>query len=310
MTTNRRVISIAVLAVALVAAACNDDGTSRADTTPPTTTATPPSATDTPGSTTIAVPPPNDAAPPCLAGTTAFVRDGVVTTLGEEVGDATQIAGIRWATHPGCERVVADFLTATGAPASGIGRAVVETSPSRGIVRISLPADIETTGLADALIDGELAQRVFVVRQPGENLAVEIHTGSSVPVEVRALIVDAPARLVVDLRPASEGGPLLVAPPSIGDNVVLITPTPGPNVYPLTVSGYARTFEASVVARLIVDGVVVVEQTTTAADRLDAWEAFSMAFADGPAGDVELFVGEDSTEDGTPIGVSIMLDVP
>jgi hypothetical protein len=99
----------------------------------------------------------------------------------------------------------------------------------------------------------------------------------------------------------------VVAPATTGGAVVVLSPPPGETSYPLTVSGYARTFEATVVARILVDGTARAEATATATDWIDAWGSFSITIPDGPAGAVGLFVGGDSPRDGAPEGVTIPL---
>ena len=45
----------------------------------------------------------------------------------------------------------------------------------------------------------------------------------------------------------------------------------------------------------------------TAADWATTWGEFELTIPRGPSGRVDLFVGEDSAKDGTPIGVTIPL---
>jgi hypothetical protein len=300
MRTARRTT---LLITSMVLVAGCDAGPAATTTVPPTTMA--PASTTTAATTSI----PTSAAPDavCLSGDIDFVASGSVARLGSGVGDAEQLASIRWAAHPGCERVVVDLIAAGGAPAGSIGDAAVALLADHGIVRVSLPRAVTTTGIVDTRFDGELAQRAFVVRLPDGSLAVDVHLESSVPVQARAFTVDAPARIVVDLRPTPAGGPGVVAPATIGDNVVVLLPSPGELVYPVTITGYTRTFEAGVVARLLADGATAAEAATTAADWIDAWGSFSITIADGPRGTVSLFVGEDSPRDGTPQGVTIPL---
>jgi hypothetical protein len=245
----------------------------------------------------------------CLTGDLEFRAEGLAV-VGSGAGDGVQISGIRWRSHPGCERVVVDLLTASGAPASTIGGFSVEMQPERGFIRLAMPPEVTTTGVADVIIDGGLAQRVFVVRRSDGSLAIDIRAQSPVPVAARALVVGGPSRIVVDLRPAGEDSPLVVAPPTIGDRVVVLSPAPGPTEYPLDVSGYARTFEATVLVQLVSAGRVAAQVTTTAADSRDAWGAFQVTIGSGPGGALELLVGEASAADGTFEGVTITLEAP
>jgi hypothetical protein len=291
----------ALVAAGVVVSGCATPST----TTPPPASSTPAVTTSPAAVTTTGGE--NDAE--CLTGDLEFNAEGL-TVVGSGAGDGVQISGIRWASHPGCERVVVDFLTASGAPASTIGGFTVEMQPERGFIRLAMPPEVTTTGVANAIIDGGLAQRVFVVRRLDSSLAIDIRAQSSVPVAARGFVVGGPSRIVVDLRPAGEDSPLVVAPPTIGDRVVVLSPTPGPTEYPLDVSGYARTFEATVVVQLVSAGQVAAQVTTTAADWLEAWGAFQVTIGDGPAGALELLVGEASATDGTFEGVTIALEAP
>jgi hypothetical protein len=90
---------------------------------------------------------------------------------------------------------------------------------------------------------------------------------------------------------------------------VVLQPRPGTASYPLTVTGYARTFEANVVVRLERDGDDVYDDFTTATAWTDAWGHYSFTIPDGPTGPVVLHVGEYSARDGTWDGVAVELDM-
>jgi len=90
----------------------------------------------------------------------------------------------------------------------------------------------------------------------------------------------------------------------------VLEPRAGAVSYPLKIRGYARTFEANVIARLSVGDRVVARTHGTAADYATTWGEFELTIARGPSGDVDLFVGEDSAADGTPVGVTILLHFP
>lgn len=292
----RRVAYITVLAV--LAAACSGTTTVATDPTqpPPISTTTAPTPTAPP---TTSLPPSS----PCLEGDTPFADGGIISAFGGASGDAAQISGIRAATHPGCERVVVDLLTVDGAPAGSVGLTGVEYNESVGVVRINLPKDIAMTAVTDLLLDGDLIDRAFVVRTVAGNLAIDIHVVAEVGVALRAFEVDAPSRIVVDLRsdtdaPAARGA-------AIGDGIVVVEPAPGAAASPLRVSGYARTFEANVVARLYEnrEEEAVAEVTTTATDWSEAWGEYTIVFETPPLLPLELFVGADSPIDGSPVGV-------
>jgi hypothetical protein len=161
---------------------------------------------------------------------------------------------------------------------------------------------VATTAIADRVVERDLVDRVYVVRSLDGDLYVDIHLGSAVL--ARASINRSPAEVIVDLQP---GGPELGARPLITDNVVVISPTGGQAAYPVTVDGYARTFEAAVVLRIRAEGELAVEEVATAADYLVTWGEYQFEVPDGPQGTTEFFVGEDSPEDGQERGATFSL---
>jgi len=257
------------------------------------TTSMPPSATVEP-------------APVCLQEEIPFAADGIVATLGEGKGDAAAVGGVRWASHGTCERVIVDLLTESGAPAGALGEATVAYAADIGIVRVELPFSV--TAVADSVVEGDMVERVFVVRRLSGELAIDIHLAADNPTVVRSFEVGEPARIILDLTTAPDG---VIPPtsPTIAADVVVLSPLPGPAAYPLIVSGYARTFEANVVARLVRGGTTEAEATATAADWLAAWGEFELTFEEGPSGSVALLVGENSPADGAFAGASISLEL-
>ena len=262
--------------------------------------------TTSPATSVVAPTSPPVEAPVCLAGDTEFVTGGLAATFGESSGDAAAVGGIRWAAHDGCERLVIDLLTADGAPAASLGEVSVSFRSELGVIRIELP--VRTTAIADSVIEGEIVDRVYVVRRDNGELAVDVHLGDDKPVRVRGFDVGEPSRVVLDIAPFDDGI-RRIAPPSIDDVVVLFSPLGGPDEYPLTISGYARTFEANVVAELSQDAAVLESTFTTASDWLEAWGEFELTIDSGPSGEVTLFVGEFSARDGSPMGVELRLDM-
>jgi hypothetical protein len=75
----------------------------------------------------------------------------------------------------------------------------------------------------------------------------------------------------------------------------------------MVVEGYARTFEATVVLRIRQGNRLEVEDVTSAADHLITWGEYRFDVPDGPNGRVDIFVGEDSPEDGTERGAFVTL---
>jgi hypothetical protein len=241
----------------------------------------------------------------CLAGET-FVADGAITVSGDGGGgDAVEVSDLRWDRHEGCERVVIDLNAETG-PASDAGSVRAEVLREYGVVRITLPRiDRAAQDATDAAFDGTLASGAYVVRSAdGQFVFVDIHLAAAAEAHVSQL--REPARVVVDLRP---GGPALAGQPVMATRVVVLEPRGGAATWPLRVSGYARTFEANVVARVEHNGRDTAEQFTTATSWLEAWGWFSLVIDDGPDGPVVLHVGEYSARDGSWEGARIDLQL-
>ncbi len=296
----RRLILITSLAI--IAAACTSNDPLPAATTSSTTA---PETSQAIAPTSVNLPQ-DDA--PCLAGDRPFAASGLISAFGGTSGDATQISGIRWAQHPGCERVVVDLLTADGAPAGALGPIGVDYDENLGIIRINLPDAVARSTIADSLLDGDLVNRAFVVRTIQGTLAVDLHVTPGSSVTLRSFEVGAPSRIVVDIKPQPEAPPVIGA--TISDDMVVLSPTSGQTQSPILVTGYARAFEAEIVARLHEDrySPVIAEQTDLAADWAEAWGEFVITFANPPAQPLELFVGSESPSSGDTTGVWISID--
>lgn len=212
-----------------------------------------------------------------------------------------RIAALHWEEHGGCERVA----IVLGDAEDGVPFWRAELLRDLGILRIHLPgADAVAPTATDAAFDGELVRAAYVVRPFAGGHFVDLHLAA--PAEARVRFDDETGSILVDLRPG--GGPL--QPPAARQGlVVVITPRPGEAGYPLQVTGYGRTFEANVVARLEQGGEDVFLTFTTANGWLDAWGEFSMSIPDGPSGPVTLHVGEYSAADGTWSGVAVELNM-
>jgi hypothetical protein len=241
----------------------------------------------------------------CLQGS-PFVGDGALAVAGAAPGDAREVSGLRWEAHDGCERFVIDLAGADGSPAGGPGRVEAELIRDLGVVRVSL-LDVEQVraDATDTRPDGTLIRAGYVVRSPeGGHLFVDLHLGQ--PSEAHVLMLQDPARVVIDLRP---GGAQLPEPAPSGQRVLVLAPRPGTASYPLRVSGYARTFEANVVARVERAGAEPVETFTTSTGWVDAWGYYSLVLDAGPTGAVVLHVGEYSARDGIWEGVRVPLQL-
>lgn len=246
-----------------------------------------------------------DDAAVCLRGEPFIAHGGVPLPQTTGNADARRIRALRWQRHDGCERFVIDLGTADGADAANVGDVRAEVIRDLGIVRITLP-DITgiDTDATDARFDGPLASAAFVVIAPDNaGFWVDLHLAS--PAEAHVATLASPARVIVDLRP---GGSPLPPPPATHQRVIVLQPRTGSASWPLTVTGYARTFEANVVARIEHNGSDVFETFTTSTGWLEAWGWFTFTIPDGPAGSVRLHVGEYSARDGGWEGAVIPLD--
>lgn len=240
----------------------------------------------------------------------AYATEGSLLDRDAAASDATSVSALRFGVHEACERLVIDFANADGADATTLGNANVAFHHDEGIIRVHLPADFPRTTLPDGATDiepsGDYIHSAYTVvsSDPGYGPFVDVHVDGAVT--ARAFALDSPARLVVDVRPG--GGPVGEAART-SDNVVVISPEPGSVSYPINIDGYSRTFEANVIARLYQDGEMVAESTTTAAAWAETWGEFNATIDSGPSGELELFVGAESAQDGSEQGVRLDVTV-
>ena len=290
-----RPFTLSVVVCLLVFSSCVEPNATTTSTSSTTSSTTSPPTSTTPATTGL---------PPCLAGDQPFATDGALATglLNGQEGDAELVAGLSWTAFEGCERLVVELATAGGAPATEPGGVRAELLRDRGIVRLRLDDLVASTAIADRVVERELVDRVYVVRSLDGYLFVDIHLGSAVL--ARASVTRSPAAVIVDLQ---AGGPELVARPVVSDAAVVIAPTGPKAEYPLIVEGYARTFEATVVLRVRQGNRLEVEDVTSSADYLITWGEYRFDIANGPNGKVDIFVGEDSPEDGTERGARFTL---
>lgn len=234
----RHFARISVFLLALTA--CDATGVGSTTSVEPPNTVAPISTTHAPeppaSSTTSTLPPtttpPTDA--PCAVGETVYTASQILATFGATVGDAERLSTIRWAAYEDCERLVLDFLTSDGAPASIMGETAVSLLRDFNVIRIALSPEVETTQIDDILVDTAMIRRAYVVRLANGALVVDIHLSG--PVEARAFGLPEPARSVLDLRPVNSAETL--AYPSVSDNLVVFV-SPSRSGQRLTVSGYS-----------------------------------------------------------------------
>jgi len=242
---------------------------------------------------------------PALCDTTmTAIEDGFLLPIAGDSTRATSTGAWGVRTEGDCERVSLALLRGDGAPQSPVAPLRGELRRSYGIVRVTIPGEIDAVADPDSMVGSTLVAAVFVVHARDGSFYEDIHLAR--PALARPVALARPARIGIDLSPGGGAVPTL-APHA--RNVVVIEPRSGPATYPIVIRGYARTFEANVVARLSLQGKVEQQTHGTAADWMTTWGEFELTIPNGPTGDVELFVGEDSAQDGTPIGVTIPLTI-
>lgn len=267
-------------------AACNLDG----PITPPTPT-TPPSISSIAPTSTL---------PPVIEcpGVGDFEEGRGIADVAGEGSDSRTLGRISWDTSDQCETFHFDFETAEGAPATVVPDIRVDHLESFQVVRINV--DVGDTVITDQLVETNLVDRLFVVRSLSGEMFVDLHL--SAPAAVRAAISSSPARLSLDLRP---GFVQFSGRAAIGDRIVLTSPVAGALVDSgVQLLGYARTFEANVMASVTQGGEVVTEANATAADYLETWGEYRLRL-ELPPGEVSVFVGEASPEDGDLEGLTV-----
>ncbi len=288
-----------VFVVALVLSGCAL--TELVDTT--TTTTTAPPQDDTLTTATTVRQPSDDESSPCLAGDRPFAGDGVISAFGGANGDATQISGIRWAAHPGCERIVVDLLTADGAPAGAIDPVGVDYDAQRGVIRINLPEAITRSAIADSLFDGDLAGRVYVVSAADGRVAIDIHMNPGSAIVLRAFEIDSPSRIVVDLREDAEAAAVIGTTSS--PHVVLLSPMVTWTETTVDVAGYARVGPGELVVRIFDDPTSdpVVEQVIELTETTNLWQEFALRLTGLPARPLEIVVQPRGESDDSTVRV-------
>jgi hypothetical protein len=238
----------------------------------------------------------------CEGNADDFVSDGPLGIVGEAGADAQLISGLRLTTTGNCERFEIALSTSGGAPATRLPLTEVELIADAGVIRFTLPASVTRSAITDSVLEGTLIERAYVVRSETGGIFIDAHL--SAEAAARTFVQRNPARIGVEVLARDGEAPEF---PKVGGLVVVTGPNAGSVEYPIIVTGYARTFEANVIARLFSDTGTETEVFTTAADYLDLWGAFTLTIETGPGGDVTIFVGEDSAIDGSPLGVEFMV---
>jgi hypothetical protein len=294
---KRPALIIALLALLTSLTACADDA-EPATTSAGATTTTTNGATTTVGP-TVTTAPIEDAGCP---GTGAL-EDGQLLDASEPSSDAEQISAIGWVGDQSCEVFTIEFTTDQGAPATTPPSVEAVFLREVGILRVAM--DVEMTSITDQLAETALVRQVFVPRSQDRTLFVDLHL--SAPALATVTTSSSPARILISLEP---GGLDYPGAPAIAVNVVLVTPVEGPVDVPVLVNGYSRNFEANTIGRIVQGADVLAEGFTTAADWTETWGEFELTLEPAGSGAADLFVGEQSAQDGSDRGVVVPIDLP
>ncbi len=243
----------------------------------------------------------------CLSGDLPFGDSGLIAALGKDTGDATSISQIRWDPSATCERITITFGTDSGAPATTLGPTGASVISFAGIVRVRLPEEVVTSAIADTLIEGDLVTSAYVVRGSDGVLFIDIHGAAEIPIQARVFTTSSPASLVVDItRADTDAIPVGVA---VSEVAVVVTPTPGPRQYPMTVEGYAAPGLRAVRVQIVESDDAVVDRSVAVTGLTDTWQSYKSEIDDGPTGSVVLFVGtvdsNDRPLDGTFVSINM-----
>ncbi|MEX1037881.1 MAG: Gmad2 immunoglobulin-like domain-containing protein [Acidimicrobiia bacterium] len=231
-----------------------------------------------------------------------FVGSGQIERITQPSSDSRTLGLVSRQVVDGCERFGFDFDTAENAPATTPPSVTASFLEGERVIRIAL--GIDRTVITDQLIETRLVDRLFVVRSLDGSIFIDLHLNEKA--NVRVSLSNTPARLTIELHPAS--GEIGTAA-SVSSRTVLLTPVDGATVGEnVEVTGYARTAEANVVVVAARGNEVLLEESTTAADWVETWGEFRTTVT-LPAGQIDLFVGEESPADGSLQGVTLRLTV-
>lgn len=260
--------------------------------------------TTTSSSISPSIPTPSSTLPPVVEcpGTGEFEEGGGIANVEGEDSDGSHLGRISWDTADLCETFLFVFETSEGAPATAVPDLSVGHLESFQVIRISL--GITSTALTDQLVETALVDRLYVVRSSDGGMFVDLHLNA--PAAARARVTSSPATLAIDLRP---GFVEFTGASAIGGGIVVVSPSAQTSVDAQTeVVGYARGTSPGVITLATQDDQVVFETTTTMTGTDENWEEFSTPIS-LPPGEVLLFVGEESPEDGSRDGITLDLTV-
>lgn len=282
----------------LILSGCADLRTdsTRATSAPGTSTASP--------TTVDPSPPTTDSLAPVVdcPGIGEFEEGGGIADIDGSGSDSARLGRISWEDADQCETFRFEFETSEGAPATSLPDIRIEHLDSFQVIRIRI--DVDVSVIADQRVDTDLVDGLFVVRSLDGGLYVDLHLAA--PAAARVTALDSPARLGIDLRP---GFVPFTGSSASAEDVVLVTPGDGSEVGTTTdLEGYIRKPAPDVLVVVTRAGTLVSETSTVAADSTDVWGEFRSELT-LPTGEVAVFVGETSSDDGSLQGLTIDLNV-
>lgn len=288
-----------VLAASLLLAltGCADLLTDSTAPTSPQGTPTSSGSTTAPSSPTTSLAPVVD-----CPGIGEFEEGGGIADIDGSGSDSARLGRISWEDSDQCETFRFEFETSEGAPATALPDIRVEHLDSFQVIRIRTGLDLSV--IADQQVDTDLVDRIFVVRSLDGGLYVDLHLAA--PAAARVTALDSPARLGLELRP---GFVPFAGNSASAEEVVLVAPGDGGEVgTSVDLGGYTRGLGPEVLVVVTRAGTLVSETSAVAVDATDVWGEFRTELT-LPPGDVAVFVGETSTDDGSLQGLTIDVSV-
>lgn len=289
--------SLAVVGLLLMGACGGGDDVEDASSppaTPPSTAAPEPPATTEAPATTAAPTTTSEASPEEVVVNVYWLRDTQIAVGGRMVEPPAVAAAALEELAAGPDPLEAELGMGTAIPP---GTEVLGLTIDDGLATVDLSSEFEVTGMGTSGEIGLVSQVVFTLTQFPTVDAVTV----TIEGEERDVILshglDATDLTRVEFLDA------------ISPAIVMESPYPGQSVAaPLTVTGFSRTFEATVVWEVTLppDEEVVAEGFTTAAqpdvDRFGPFE-FTVELPPTASGPAVLRVFEESARDGSPVNV-------
>src|SRR5829696_4682997 len=216
--------------------------------------------------------------------------------------DADTVLAVRYGLHGGYERTVIDLGTGRE-PSGTVTEWTLASQEGEGLLRLTLPS-ASATGVSHGRFGDGLLESYHVVRAPGGGMFVDFFAREAFL--YRVLELGAPARLVVDFKPAGEDTKTPL--PAEGGNTVLVDPRPRARVSdPVTVSGYSRNpGAANTITLTDSHAKILVRRTVHGNDWTHTWGYFETTLDLPPfSGKGTLKVGAEDPHSGSSKGIAM-----